>query len=199
MYFFFFFFCPWKETNILPDSSLQQNSWKWHFYWGWSQGRNLNSISEPVPEMTRMDKNAVASFPHQSHFWGWKWFWENPNASLEKWSKWDGKESEGFPGLVAMGVWMGVVVPFIDGQREDTNGQEICQLMARSGSGLWPWVQLFNPSGLCLNDIWFFSPGSWFPFGDWACDPEPAQPKYPTSTSSPLSCYSYWFRSGQIT
>lgn len=44
----------------------------------------------------------------------------------EEISKWDGKESDGFPGLVVIVILMGVIVPFIDGQHEDLNGQEIC-------------------------------------------------------------------------
>ena len=45
-----FFFFLWKDAFF--SISLQWNSLKWQFYLGWSWGREINSVSEPVAEMT---------------------------------------------------------------------------------------------------------------------------------------------------
>ena len=43
-------FFLWKDAFF--SISLQWNSLKWQFYLGWSWGREINSVSEPVAEMT---------------------------------------------------------------------------------------------------------------------------------------------------
>ena len=72
----------------------------------------INNVSEPITKMTGMDIKHMHNFL-VSHI-KWKLFRHHPNPFLKKVSKGDGKKSNVFPGLVVIGIRMGVTVPFMD-------------------------------------------------------------------------------------
>lgn len=140
----------------------------------------INNVSEPITEMTRMDIKHMHNFL-VSHI-RWKWFRHHPNPFLKKLNKWDGKREQCLPRAGSNWHSNGCDGPFY-GWRT---------WMARRFANWWQGQN--QASGLQL--LWvtsFFCPSHYpfpdFPLGDWAHDPEPGQSKYSTATSSPLSLF----------